>query len=220
MAMSWRTADGVLRAVGLIQPLSIATLILVFGVLFLISEIRNISQVNSTPPPSTLAVGSQTHSASPATIAAISELNLFGKTPVAQPLDAANLPATQLNLKLTGVFASTTAAHSRALITDGSSSAKAYFIGDELTNGAKLRSIDDEFIVIERAGQLEKLELHKSSGGNNAPQRRTAPALAQTSEAPPTVLPQPTSGITPDNVYQNLQDRLATIRNTNGSAPR
>jgi len=150
-------------------------------------------------------------------VAAISGLNLFGAIVSAPAIDPANLPATQLNLKLAGIFNNTHNEYSRALIAEEGKPAKPYFIGDSLPGDAKLRSIDNDFVIIQRGERLEKLPLHNSTIASTVPARHTVlPSIAlanpQPSSAPAPQLPA--SGVTAQTVYKGLEDRLAAIRQT------
>jgi len=87
--------------------------------------------------------------------------HLFGK---ANSIDgkAVNAPETKLNLKLSGVIASTSVDGAVALIAPGKSAReKAYKVGDNLPGGAILKNISGDRVLLEYRGRMETLTLHR-----------------------------------------------------------
>jgi len=95
----------------------------------------------------------------------IAPLHLFGlssqkSAPIkkAEPVAA---PVTKLNLKLNGVFASTPAENSLAIISTNARDEQLYAIDENLPGGAILKEVYADRVIIERSGQLETLLLPK-----------------------------------------------------------
>ncbi|HEY3700463.1 MAG TPA: type II secretion system protein N [Spongiibacteraceae bacterium] len=146
-------------------------------------------------------------------INAVRALNLFGHVAVPPPIDPANLPATPLNLKLAGIFESTLAEESRALIADAGKPAKTYFTGDSLPGSAILNRIGSDYVVIQRGDRLEKLPLHSPSIATAAPVRHGAALATLASVMSPAPAPiTPTNMVPVQTVYKELESRLAAIR--------
>ncbi len=89
-------------------------------------------------------------------IAQLPQAHLFGQEASG---DADLLPITSLQLRLTGVMRMPQDMLSRAIVSQAGQSGKVYGIGDTLTAGIKVVAINDDNIVLERAGHLEKLPL-------------------------------------------------------------
>jgi type II secretory pathway component PulC len=73
--------------------------------------------------------------------------------------DASGLPITSLQLHLMGITKASQDNFSKAIISEGGRRAKVYSIGDEVTSGIKIYSINIDNVVLERGGRLEKLPL-------------------------------------------------------------
>lgn len=91
--------------------------------------------------------------------------SLAAVQPKEPEIDPANVPITQLNLKLQGVIASSEPAKSWAIIGEASSQ-KLYKIGDSIpgARNVKLRDIADLWVVLDNNGKSEKLWLYGEDG--------------------------------------------------------
>ena len=92
-------------------------------------------------------------------IAALPTQHLFGWQP---DEDTAFLPITSLQLHLTGIIKDTEDNVSKVIISEAGQSGKIYSVGDALTEGIKIYSINEDGIVLEHSGRLEKLPLVRS----------------------------------------------------------
>jgi general secretion pathway protein C len=107
----------------------------------------------------------------------LSAVHLFGSAPEAAPepvvqavLDA---PDTTLNLELTGIVAREASEVGQAIITSGRNESHTYSVGDTIedASGARLHSVYDDRVLLNRSGRLETLRLPK-----DLPRRAAAPA--------------------------------------------
>jgi general secretion pathway protein C len=114
---------------------------------------------------------------------AIANAHLFGQAD-AEPLanQAIDAPETQLDLKLRGAIAAGDEAIAHAIISDGNSSDKVYFIKDTVPGGALLHEVYPDRVILNRAGILETLRLPRVSES----QGMSMPSLPQ-SAAPDTM---------------------------------
>lgn len=92
-------------------------------------------------------------------IASIPEQHIFGFSAA----EDAFLPITSLQLHLTGIIKVENEALSRVIISEAGQTGKVFAIGDELAAGIKINAINDDGIVVENSGKLEKLPLVRSS---------------------------------------------------------
>lgn len=112
--------------------------------------------INTTPHHSTIA---SPHAA--ALVAAIPSQHLFGKAMGSTN----NLPITNLQLHVTGI---TKVEHetidnpSRASISMAGQPSKLYEVGDEIAAGVKVYQIDQDAVVLQNDGELEKLPLPRA----------------------------------------------------------
>ena len=94
---------------------------------------------------------------------AISQAYLFGKpevkAAVVQQVEEA--PETKLNYKLRGIYFSSVARLSSAIVEVQPNKSQHYLIGDELADNIMLAQIEQDHILIERYGKLERLNLQK-----------------------------------------------------------
>lgn len=104
-------------------------------------------------------------------------------------LDAA--PETRLNLVLSGIFAGSREADSRALIAPQGGEEKPFAIGADVVRGVTLHAIFPDRVVLSRQGNLETLRLDKNApssglvplaGGAPGAQNIAVPALAAVRE--------------------------------------
>ncbi|RJG51622.1 type II secretion system protein GspC [Motilimonas pumila] len=112
-------------------------------------------------------------------VAALRSINMFGvfNQQKAAPKKATNTPApkTRLNLKLTGLLASTVPANAIAIIEERGSQ-NTYFIGSKIARtGAVLKEIYKDRVIIEYNGKRETLMLDGESY-NKKPARQPSQA--------------------------------------------
>ena len=96
---------------------------------------------------------------------------LFGKpqaeaSPVAEIEDA---PETRLNYKLRGIFYSEVERLSSAIVEIKINDSNYYQLGDELADNITLAAIEPTYILINRFGKLERLNLEKLVAGGAGP---------------------------------------------------
>lgn len=73
------------------------------------------------------------------------------------------LPVTSLQLALTGVIKNSNNNLSKAIISTAGQPGKVYAVGEEVATGIKINAINADGIVLEHAGQFEKLPLARSA---------------------------------------------------------
>jgi type II secretory pathway component PulC len=89
-------------------------------------------------------------------IAAIPDQHLFGLSATG------DMPVTNLQLRVTGIARETDANNtniSKAYISIAGSPSKIFQVGDTLPDGVKIYEITSDTVILENAGQLEKLPL-------------------------------------------------------------
>lgn len=96
-----------------------------------------------------------------------------------------NAPDTSLQLKLDGVFASSTQAQSSAIISEqGQGIAKLYRVGQQVVGGAVLSAVYVDRVLLQRNGQEEVLRFVKSNLlGGDPPPVVSSPASSQADKA-------------------------------------
>jgi general secretion pathway protein C len=119
---------------------------------------------------------------------AIAEVNLFGEAAEEpeEDEDAAaeavlsadevceeGCPETRQNLTLKGIVAATDADQSTAIIEDGSSTEKAYRIGETIVSGASLHAVYPTRVVLNENGTLTNLVLPSEFAAPSPAARRT-----------------------------------------------
>jgi type II secretory pathway component PulC len=77
--------------------------------------------------------------------------------------DDAFLPITSLQLRLTGILKDVGDKHSKVIIAEGEQPGKVYAVGDTLLSGIVINAINDDGIVLEHSGRLEKLPLTREA---------------------------------------------------------
>jgi type II secretory pathway component PulC len=88
----------------------------------------------------------------------LSALNIFGKYQPPQ-VDLKDLPDSNLNLHLDGVFAAVPEYFSQAVISVPGGEQKVYFVGDTIPGDAKLYRVLDNLVIIQHNGKLSNLKL-------------------------------------------------------------
>jgi general secretion pathway protein C len=101
-------------------------------------------------------------------LATITNAHLFG-TPPALKQDGANAPQTSMPLVLTGIIAGNDPQNGLAILGQSAQSAKVYAVGDSVPGGARLHSVYNDRVVIDRDGQLESLALPRQPMSGRAP---------------------------------------------------
>ena len=106
-------------------------------------------------------------------LAAINRAHLFGAAPALKQ-DGADAPQTSMPLVLTGIIAGNDPQNGLAILGQSAQTAKVYAVGDSVPGGAKLHSVYNDRVVIDRDGQLESLSLPRQMNAGNAPPPSTA----------------------------------------------
>jgi general secretion pathway protein C len=120
------------------------------------------------------------------------DAHLFGQAPAdtAKPVVPATIdaPDTTLSLKLTGILFGEGGQPSRAIISGGRDEQKTYGVGDaiEIANGAALRAVYADRVILEHDGRLEALRQPKDLIASAAP-----PPPAEYAEETPDDLLEP-----------------------------
>jgi type II secretion system protein C len=95
--------------------------------------------------------------------AAIGNAYLFGKAEVreAAPVKVEEAPETQLNYKLRGTYYSPDDRLSVAIIEVKPNQSRHYVVGEELDDKITLTRIEEDFVLLNRYGKIERLNLEK-----------------------------------------------------------
>jgi type II secretion system protein C len=105
----------------------------------------------------------------------ISKAFLFGKAQVEQKpaVVVEEAPQTELNYKLRGIYFSPDERLSSAIVETKPNNSKNYLLEDELADNITLARIEEDYILINRFGKLERLDLEKPDApvlvSNNRP---------------------------------------------------
>jgi general secretion pathway protein C len=102
-------------------------------------------------------------------IASITNAELFGKPPVAAVQDAAHAPQSTMPLVLTGIISADDPQYGLAILGQTAQSTKVFAVGDNVPGGAKLHSVYNDRVVIDRGGHLETLVLPRQTAPGAAP---------------------------------------------------
>jgi len=101
-------------------------------------------------------------------LATLTNAHLFGAPPALKQ-DGANAPQTSMPLVLTGIIAGNDPQNGLAILGQSAQTAKVYAVGDGVPGGAKLHSVYNDRVVIDRDGRLESLSLPRQPNAGNAP---------------------------------------------------
>ena len=101
-------------------------------------------------------------------LAAITNAHLFGAAPALKQ-EGADAPQTSMPLVLTGIIAGNDPQYGLAILGQSAQTAKVYAVGDGVPGGAKLHSVYNDRVVIDRDGRLESLSLPRQTNAGNAP---------------------------------------------------
>ncbi|MBR9912695.1 MAG: hypothetical protein GYB33_20335 [Gammaproteobacteria bacterium] len=164
--------------------------------------------------PATVAVAAERPQAAPQGIA-VAELisaRLFGQPVSAGPVakrEEEEAPETRLSLELRGVFSSSNAEASSALIAEKGKSAKYYHVGDKLPGGASLDRVAASHVELRRNGRLERLSF-SPPGSSPASSRVARPRSGN----PPPELNYSARPSTPqgEKRVESLRERLRQLR--------
>lgn len=109
-------------------------------------------------------------------------VHLFGEpkaeaAPVVQQVEDA--PDTRLSLKLRGIIAGDDATGGLAIVADTRGEEKVYKVGDAVPGGAKVHEVQDDRVILNRAGILEALRLPKEFQASSARSSRASRPRAQ-----------------------------------------
>ncbi|MCH9692544.1 MAG: hypothetical protein K0U59_10885 [Gammaproteobacteria bacterium] len=79
-------------------------------------------------------------------------------------IDLTNIPITQLNLVLSGVFDSTVDERASVLVAERGQPAQRYYLGEKLPSGAEVYTVATDHLVLRRNGKMEKLTYPQADG--------------------------------------------------------
>ncbi|MGF1548296.1 MAG: type II secretion system protein GspC [Thiotrichales bacterium] len=120
----------------------------------------------------------------------IGQLDLFGIAAIKSAEVPEDAPETQLNLKLSGIYALRDETRGLALISAGGAAEKLFKVGDTLPGNAKLSAVHPDRVMLERSGRFETLRLPSNTPAAGQSGAARTPA-AFTRGAPP-AQPTPT----------------------------
>ena len=108
---------------------------------------------------------------------AIGNAYLFGKAEVTKKAEVVvEAPQTRLNYKLRGIYFSPNENLSSAIVETRPNDSKHYRLGDELADKIVLAQIEEDHILIDRYGKLERLDLEKPVAPTGASKVASSPA--------------------------------------------
>jgi general secretion pathway protein C len=107
-------------------------------------------------------------------VAGITNAHLFGRAPPKEQ-DGANAPQTSIPLVLTGTIAGDDPQNGLAILGQTAQTAKVYAVGDSVPGAAKLHSVYNDRVVIDRGGELESLALPRKVSGSAPPPAAALP---------------------------------------------
>jgi len=132
-------------------------------------------------------------------------MNLFGATSseIQAVSNHQDIPETNLKLILKGAFSHSSPEQASALIaTDKSKRAELYFIDAELPGNATLKEVHPNYVVLNRAGRLEKLLFFRSQGLIDPVRNNVHRSQSQNNNAAPAAYAPPQQA-TPKNTGEN-----------------
>jgi general secretion pathway protein C len=113
-------------------------------------------------------------------VASITNAHLFGTAAdLSKGANAADAPQTSMALVLTGIIAGKNPRVGFAILGENATAAKVHAVGDNVPGGAKLHSVYDDRVLLDRNGSLESLSLPHQSTGVLGANRVTAAVPAQ-----------------------------------------
>jgi len=109
---------------------------------------------------------------------ALTSANIFGAIETVVVQKQAKAPETKLNLILRGVLSAERADLASAIIAQGQAGKEEiYSVGDKMPGGVLIKEIHPEYVVLERNGQLETLQIQKESGADDIAASMSLPEL-------------------------------------------
>ncbi|MGH8218615.1 MAG: type II secretion system protein GspC [Steroidobacteraceae bacterium] len=108
-------------------------------------------------------------------VVAITHAHLFGASPAAAPVNAANAPRTSIPLVLSGTLAEPNPKAGLAILGPNFNSVLLYAVGDNVPGGARLHAVYQDRVLLERNGSLESLLLPQQVQQSGAAQMLPAP---------------------------------------------
>ncbi|MFS1523623.1 type II secretion system protein N [Microbulbifer sp. 2304DJ12-6] len=128
------------------------------------------------------------------------------KKEVVPEVDLANLPATQLNIVLSGVLDNSNKDRASALVAEKGKPAKRLFVGDVLPGGAELYSIEVDHVVLRRNGGMEKLTYPEVDGRPDVPMRNYSNLARRASQT------SARSTVRREENQQSIRERMEKLR--------
>ncbi len=114
----------------------------------------------------------------------LTSAQLFGTASVAAPVKTKVTPKTQLNLTLKGVLAADSTNGASAIIAQGKRGAEEIFgINEKISSGVSIKEIHPDHVVLDRKGQLERLELIQDKDIGSLVPEQSRQALSPSSSA-------------------------------------
>jgi general secretion pathway protein C len=173
------------RALALTHGPRVATwaLALALGVqaAFIVTDLTSSRKIPAAVAPANSA-GATSHSVN---VAAITNTHLFGTAPVeGRGPDGAHPTPTNIPLVLTGIIAADDPRNGLAILGPTAAAAKVYVVGDNVPGGAKLHSVLNDRVVLDRNGSLEYLMLPRQLQGGTLPNAPPPSAAALQTENP------------------------------------
>jgi type II secretory pathway component PulC len=141
------------RQVALGLLVVMAALILFTGCSMIYGWINDFNLARGKAPSAALASGVDAESR---LIAQIPAQHLFGS-------NDDFLPITSLQLHLTGILSAGNKGNAKVIISQNGQVGKVYALGDAIASGIKINAINEDGIVLEHGGKLEKLPLPRQA---------------------------------------------------------
>jgi general secretion pathway protein C len=164
--------------------------------------VTSFAGTNSAPSlPVAQASAPVQQSAKRANVAMIANSHIFGAAAPPEPpkQDASNAPQTSMPLVLTGVIADDDPRTGLAILGESAAAAKVYAVGDNLPGGARLHSVYDDRVLLDRGGRLESLALPRNV------------MAGMTSDTPPAVAAMPTTEPLADRMRRLITEEPGVI---------
>ncbi len=144
----WSTEWGRRCSIGLLILVSCILIIILINIpLTWYADAHLIKPATSSSLPAVLPINNS------AQLVSLPNTHLFGKAP------SSDLPITSLDLRLLGIMRAIPARFSSALISVQGAAAKSYEVGDHLPGGLILAKITTNNVILNNAGEFEKLPL-------------------------------------------------------------
>ena len=160
------------------------TLALALGVqaAFIVTDLAGAGKAPSAgaAPVASLAMRSRS-----VNVAAIVNSELFGRQPVEQAGPGSGNPTqSTIPLVLSGIIAANDPRNGLAILGPSATASKVYAVGDNVPGGAKVHSVLNDRVVLDRNGNLEYLTLPRQLQGGAMPPGRPPSASALPTESP------------------------------------